>query len=82
MVQVDNGDGKTRETAIKIMSAEDRHEGWEYISEYLKQRWPATWDKEFSTITAEDGFEYQFVLYKSHGKKIWFDWTWLYYFMR
>lgn len=77
MVQVNNGDGKTRETAIIIMSAEDRKEGWDYIKSKV-----GNWIPEYSSITDEYDYETQYVVFRKYEQEIWFDWTWLYNFMR
>jgi hypothetical protein len=82
MVQVNNGDGKTRDTAIIIMSAEDQRDGKDYICNYLTDRKFEYGNAEYSTLIEEDGFEAQYVLFRKDGREIWFDWTWLYNFMR
>ena len=82
MVQVNDGDGKTRETAIRIMSADDRKEGWEYILEYIKSKGFEESDEEYSSISDEDGYETHWVVYRNDNGEVWFDWTWLYLFMR
>jgi hypothetical protein len=82
MVQVNEGDGKTRETAIRIMCAEDRKEGWDYIIENIKAFGFEEGDGEYSSISDEDGYETHWVVYRKDDNEIWFDWTWLYEFMR
>lgn len=77
MIKINDGDGKTIETAIIIMSAEDRKEGWDYINSRC-----GGWDAEYSTVTEEDGFEKQYVVFRKYNEQIWFDWTWLFYYMR
>ncbi len=77
MVKINNGDGKTRETAIIIMSAEDRGEGWNYMHNNYKN-----WKVDYSSVTELDGFETQYVVFSRNNEQVWFDWTWVYSFMR
>lgn len=86
MVQVNNGDGKTKETAIRIICAEDRAEGWEYIRNYIKAQKEnlrfEEWKSEYISITETDGFETELVVFRDKDDEIWFDHTWLYLYMR
>ena len=86
MVKVNDADGKTQETAIRIIGAEDRQEAWAFISGYLKAINPkisfADWDREYTSKIEDDDFETQYVAFRKYNKEIWFDWTWVYLFMR
>ena len=86
MVKVNDADGKTQETAIRIVCAEDRSEGWEYIRNYITALKPCVrfcdWESQYIHKTEEDGFETQYVSFRHTDDQIWFDTTWLYNNMR
>lgn len=88
MVKIDNNDGKTKETVIKILEAKDHREGWEFIYDYMDKYQAEngydSWDREDLTTHDEHGFLKELAVFKlflndNVVDEIWFDWTELFH---
>lgn len=88
MVKLGNNDGKTKETAIKILDAKDHSEGWEFIYDYLDKYQAENgydrWDRDDYSTQDEHGFLkelsfFRFIVNDRVVDEIWFDWTELFH---
>jgi hypothetical protein len=88
LVKIDNNDGKTKETAIKIQDAKDHREGWEFIYDFMDRHQTLkgynSWNREDFSTHNEQGFLKELVVFKflTHDEvvdEIWFDWTELFH---
>jgi len=83
MIKINGADGKTRETAIKIVRASDHHEGWDYIYDFIDKydccfRY-GDYDREDITTTDEGGFLKELSVYRKCDIELWIDWTTLFH---
>jgi hypothetical protein len=88
LIIIDNNDGKTKETAIKILDAKDHREGWEFIYDYMDRHQAMngykSWDREDYSTQDGHGFlkelaVFRFIVDNRVADEIWFDWTELFH---
>lgn len=79
MVQVNSGDGKTRESAIKIIDAKDQHEGRMFIENLLKKTCSGYFIGEGISTNDENGYYQEFEVYRRGPIEIWIDTTILFH---
>ena len=83
MVTIDKNDGKTRETAIKILTASDHREGWKFIYNFIgnfsRGYKYEDYTRDDITTTNEGGFLKELSVYRKSDIEIWIDWTTLFH---
>jgi hypothetical protein len=79
MVRVNNGDGETKETAIKILEAKDQREGRVFIENLLKKTCSGYFSGEGISTIDENGYYQEFEVYRRGPIEIWIDSTILFH---